>query len=154
MKHISAKIILAAVIFAVIILTFFTLILRTIAVREAQHVIPTAVITIIPPTNTYLSGEIQTTPSATPTLEIENPKGIAINAYIKISQTGGSGLRIRTQPGTSSAVLFLAMDEEVFRIIGGPQEKDDLIWWQVQAPYDSTRSGWAAADYLEKIETE
>jgi hypothetical protein len=44
------------------------------------------------------------------------------------------------------------MDDEVFQVKDGPKQVDNLIWWFLQAPYDTTRNGWAAANYLTVIQ--
>lgn len=79
------------------------------------------------------------------------PGELAINGYVQISGTEGEGLRLRDAPGLSSEPLFLGFDAEVFQITDGPQEKDGYTWWYLIAPYDDTRSGWAAEAFLEWI---
>jgi hypothetical protein len=74
-----------------------------------------------------------------------------IGSYVQINRTGGLGLRIRSGPGTSSPQLFLGMDAEVFEITEGPIDADGFTWWNLVAPYDKNRSGWAASDYLDVI---
>jgi len=44
------------------------------------------------------------------------------------------------------------MDDEVFLVVGGPVEADGYTWWQLRAPYDQTRTGWSAQDFLDLIE--
>ncbi len=117
---------------------------------------PTTVLTIIPaPTKTQVitvpTTSNTSTPEPTATLI---PNTIGVGAYIKVTGTEGVGLRIRSAAGTTSEVLFLAMDEEVFLIIGGPVEKDDYTWWQLEAPYDKTRTGWCAEPFITIIEQE
>jgi hypothetical protein len=36
-------------------------------------------------------------------------------------------------------------------VVGGPVELDGYVWWQLNAPYDESRQGWAAQDYLNII---
>lgn len=86
-------------------------------------------------------------PFATPT----SPAGIAIGNYVQITGTEGQGLRIRAEPGLSGEFQFLAYDAEVFVIQDGPREVDGYVWWYLTAPYDETRVGWAAADFLTYI---
>lgn len=74
--------------------------------------------------------------------------GIRQGIYVQITGTDGEGLRIRTAPGTGSQVKFLALDAEVFKVIEGPQQADDYTWWYLEAPYDQSRNGWAAAEFL------
>jgi hypothetical protein len=83
-------------------------------------------------------------PSATPT-------GLLIGNYVQITGTEGQGLNIRATPGLGGEFKFLAFDAEVFLIQDGPQTVDGYIWWYLVAPYDDTRAGWAAADFLSFI---
>ncbi len=90
-------------------------------------------------------------PTATPKTDGE-VNGISVQRYVKIEGTGGLGLRIRNEPGIDSEVQFIANESEVFIVIGGPEEKDGIIWWQLSTPYDETRNGWASSDYLSAVE--
>jgi len=62
-------------------------------------------------------------------------------------------LRLRNQPGLSSTVSFLAMENEVLEIGSGPREQDGYVWWYLFNPYDPTKAGWAVANYLRVIES-
>ena len=106
-------------------------------------------VTVIPaPTGTSGAPPTPTIdPFATPT----SPAGIAIGNYVQINGTEGQGLRIRAEPGLGGEFQFLAYDSEVFVILDGPREVDGYVWWYVSAPYDETRVGWAAADFLTYI---
>ena len=84
----------------------------------------------------------------TPTLA---PDEIGLGGYGQITGTDGEGLRLRSDPGLSGTPIFLGYDEEVFEIRDGPQQLDGYIWWYLVAPYDETRAGWAAADFLGAI---
>lgn len=106
--------------------------------------VPADLTQIAPPTETVI-------PPATPTLSgtITPPPGqIAIGAYVQISGTGGDGLRIRSAPGLSSDTVFSGEEAETFQVKDGPQQADGYNWWYIVAPYDNTRAGWAAADFL------
>ena len=103
-------------------------------------------LTVIPaPTGTSGAPPTPTTdPFASPT----SPTGIAIGNYVQITGTEGEGLRIRSQPGLNGEFEFLGYDEEIFLVQDGPREADGFVWWYLVAPYDETRVGWAAADFL------
>ena len=103
-------------------------------------------LTVIPaPTSTSGAPPTPTIdPFATPT----SPAGIAIGNYVQITGTEGQGLRIRSEPGLGGEFQFLAYDSEVFVVQDGPREVDGYTWWYLVAPYDETRVGWAAADFL------
>jgi hypothetical protein len=106
-------------------------------------------VTVIPaPTGT--SGA-PPTPTIDPFATATSPAGIAIGNYVQITGTEGQGLRIRAEPGLGGEFQFLAYDAEVFVIKDGPLEVDGYVWWYLTAPYDETRVGWAAADFLTYI---
>ena len=108
-----------------------------------------AALTLIPaPTSTALF-------TATPTLDpfaqftpTIPANYIAVGSYVQISGTGGDGLRIRSAPGLIGQFLFLGEDSEVFKVEDGPKDADGYIWWYIVAPYDTSRAGWAAANFL------
>lgn len=107
-----------------------------------------AYLTLIPaPTSTPL-----VTPTPTPDPLAGTPtlpaNVIVIGAYVQITGTGGDGLRLRSAPGLTSEQLFLGEDAEVFQVRDGPQEANGYIWWYIVAPYDQSRAGWAAANFL------
>ncbi|HLA06578.1 MAG TPA: hypothetical protein VJ022_03980 [Anaerolineales bacterium] len=79
------------------------------------------------------------------------PTGVAIGNYVQITGTDGEGLRIRSEPGLDGNPVFLGFDSEVFIVQDGPRLVDGYTWWYLVAPYDSTRVGWAAADFLTYI---
>jgi len=101
-------------------------------------------LTIIPPSTSTLS------PTVVPTVVLTStPQGqIGIGAYVQITGTQGAGLRIRKDPGQNGDTVFVGEEEETFEVKDGPKQADGYTWWYLVAPYDSTRSGWAAADFL------
>jgi hypothetical protein len=113
----------------------------------------TAVINIIPvPSATptvILPTPIPLTPTATP------PAGsggvFAIGSSVQITGTGGDGLRLRSEPGLQSQVLFLAFEGEIFTVQDGPRSSDGYEWYFLAAPYDTTVRGWAAANFLQGV---
>jgi len=84
----------------------------------------------------------------TPTLA---PDVIGVGGYVQITGTEGEGLRLRSDPGLNGTSVFLGYDEEVFEVRDGPQNADGYTWWYLVAPYDETRAGWAAEDFLGAI---
>lgn len=93
--------------------------------------------------------------SPTPTSLFFLPDGVmGVGAYVKVTGTNGAGLRMRAEPGLSGTVNFTALDAEVFLVVDGPVEADGYTWWYLEAPYDQTRSGWSAGDFLAPLEEE
>ena len=96
------------------------------------------------------------TPDVTPTSTVDPslvtptlaPDTLGIGAYVQISGTEGEGLRIRSAAGLNGNTVFFGGDSEVFVVKDGPQTADGYTWWYLVAPYDETRAGWAAADFL------
>jgi hypothetical protein len=111
-----------------------------------------AALTLIPaPTSTPLFTATPTPdPLAqfTPTIPANY---IAVGSYVQITGTGGDGLRIRSTPGLAGQFLFLGEDSEVFKVEDGPKDLDGYIWWYIVAPYDTSRAGWAAANFLSVV---
>ena len=111
-----------------------------------------AEITMLPgPTSTP---RIAPTPTHDPALGTATPLPgeMALYVYVQIGGTDGEGLRLRSLPGLGGEPLFLGFDTEIFQISEGPEQADGYTWWYLIAPYDETRAGWAAADFLEPIE--
>ena len=111
------------------------------------------VITLIPvstftPTATRGDTEFEQTPTPT----AQNVAGLQIGDYVKVIGTEGAGLRIRSEAGLNASVNFIGMDDELFVISDGPVEASGYTWWYVVAPYDDTRSGWAASNFMTRIE--
>jgi hypothetical protein len=73
---------------------------------------------------------------------------------VAVFGTGGDGLRIRNQPGLSMMISFVALENEVFEITGGPIDIDGYRWWFLVNPYDESKSGWAASNFLRSVESQ
>ncbi len=95
-------------------------------------------------------------PAAAEELEATLPDGVPpdpggelnVGMTVRISGTGGDGLRLRREPGTNTTPIFLGAENEVFVIKSGPQSVDGYTWWYLEAPYEESRAGWAVANYL------
>lgn len=143
------------VILGALLLTGFLLLITAISIgitsaRQASDVgFAPADVTVIPaPTST--SGA-PPTPTIDPFAPTPAPTGIALGNYVQITGTNGEGLRIRSEPGLNGNPEFLGFDSEVFIIQDGPRSVDGYVWWYLVAPYDQSRAGWAAADFLAYI---
>lgn len=108
-----------------------------------------AVLTIIPvPTYTPTPLPTQTeSPVVTPT--IEQAVGIDVGGYVQITGTDGEGLRLRRDPSLVGEIVHVGLEGEIFLVIEGPEEKDGYLWWQLEAPLNENRRGWAVSNFLE-----
>lgn len=102
-------------------------------------------VTVIPPSTLTPSPAPTATPPGTPG---PGSTEMGIGAYVQITGTEGAGLRIRSAPGLNSDTVFRGEEAETFKITDGPQQADGYTWWHVVAPYDETRAGWAASEFL------
>ncbi len=97
-----------------------------------------AVATPMPNQSIALTGPtLIPTPTITPTAI-----AIAVGATVIIKSQGG--VNVRTTPGTDNPREFVGNVGETFLITDGPQEADDLRWWQIRDPFNSNRIGWVA----------
>ena len=109
---------------------------------------PADVTMILAPTAT---SSAPATPTIDPFAPSPTPTGLALGNYAQITGTEGQGLRIRSTPGLAGEFVFLGYDSEVFLVKDGPKTVDGYVWWYLVAPYDETRAGWAASDFLTYI---
>jgi hypothetical protein len=152
-KFITPWMIIAAIIIAIVMTVLGILILSILLPPLNSIPIPTAVIAIIPaPTSTpTLNPDLF--PTQTQEAQNESIDGIRVGIFVQITGTGNGGLRFRSSPGTANDTLFIASESEVFEVKEGPIAKDNFIWWYLAAPYDTSRSGWAVAQYLSPMST-
>jgi len=105
-----------------------------------------AVITVIAnPTSTPLPTPTEPILTSTPSTNVS----IETGAFVKIQGTGGEGLRLRAEPSLSASTNYVGLEDEVFRVLEGPEEQDGYLWWLLEAPVNSSRNGWAVSNYLE-----
>jgi hypothetical protein len=151
----SLPVVIGAAGFALLLLSLLGALVWVFTALPTQSAIPTAELTIIPgPTSTiYLpTSTLTRVPTITSNMPPSPMPGmIGVGSSVQISGTEGSGLNIRSNPGTSTTILFVALESEVFEVIDGPLEADGLTWWLLVTPLDSTRSGWAASNYLSLV---
>lgn len=152
---ITKWVILGAVSVAALVILYIFLIINGDNYSSSLTKTPRANLTVVAALSipTMDIGYLTITP--TPTIDPgEVVDGISAQKYVKIEGTSGVGLRIRSAPGKNTDTKFIANESEVFIVIGGPQYADDLVWWELTTPYDDTRQGWAAADYLVPLENQ
>ena len=147
--YINRSVIFGAIGFACILLVVTLVVIGWTSPRYSPDVgFAPADLTMIPaPTRTPDVTPVPTNDPnlVTPTLA---PNTVGIGAYVQISGTEGEGLRIRSAPGLTGDTVFFGGESEVFVVRDGPQTADGYTWWYLVAPYDETRAGWAAADFL------
>jgi len=103
-------------------------------------------LTVIP-VPTYTNTPQPTLPLISPTAEVLS--GIQVGGYVGITGTEGEGLRLRRDPSLNGEVVDLGLEGEIFFVKGGPQEQDGYLWWQLAAPLNESRTGWAVSNYLQ-----
>ncbi len=149
--YLNRGVIFGALGFAAILLIITLIVIGWTSPRFSPDVgFAPADLTMIPaPTHTPNVTVVPTNdPLATPTFD---PTAININGYVQITGTEDEGLRIRSAPGLETETVFRGEEAEVFVVKDGPQSVDGYTWWYLVAPYDETRAGWAAADFLAVI---
>ncbi len=109
-----------------------------------------AIITVIP-IPTYTPTVLPTQPLATPA--DESVIGIQVGGNVQVLGTDGEGLRLRREPSLAGEIVFLGLEGEIFTVSGGPQERDGYLWWQLAAPLNETRTGWAVSNFLEPAQS-
>jgi hypothetical protein len=140
------------VILGALLLTGFLLLITAISIgltaahQSSEVGFAPADVTMIPASTSTSSAP--PTPTIDPFASPTSPAGIAVGNYVQITGTEGQGLRIRKAPGLDGEFEFLAYDSEVFTVQDGPRDVDGYVWWYLVAPYDDSRVGWAAADFL------
>lgn len=154
-KTILIRVFVGAAFVALMLLLYVFLLLNGVAFSRNVKLTPKANITVLAvdsiPTPDLGLLTITSTPTSAPSETID---GISTQKYVMIQGTGGVGLRIRNNPGTEAEVNFIANESEVFKVIGGPQTVNDMVWWQLVTPYDDNRKGWASAQYLVAVADE
>jgi len=80
------------------------------------------------------------------------PKQFTIGELVEVFGTEGKGLRIRENPSLAADILMLGLENEVFEVVEGPRESDGYAWWRLTNPFDRTKQGWAADQFLRALE--
>jgi hypothetical protein len=117
---------------------------------------PTATIIIITPTATefvpptatpYIAPTETPLPTAAAPAEGAPAGGIVIGSKIVIVDTGGNGLNFRDGPSRTANKIRSLPEGSTYEVVGGPQQADSLVWWQLKDPTDGT-VGWGAQNYM------
>lgn len=91
---------------------------------------PTAPLPTIPPTGTLPPGNFQ------------------IGTTVQVVGVGIAGLNVRSSPGTTAPISFLAQEGDTFVLKDGPQTASNEEWWQIQDTNNPNRKGWAVRRFL------
>ena len=86
------------------------------------------------------------TPGVTPPIA----QGIAVGGHVSVVNTEGAGLRMRSGPGLGHPTVETAHDDEVLRVVAGPESADGFTWWQLD------RGGtvaWCASEWLTPVDS-
>jgi len=79
------------------------------------------------------------------------PGVFSLEMSVIVSGTENDGLRMRKNPGINEEILYLARENEILKIIDGPQIIGNQIWWGLISLDDPKKSGWSVQDYLEPL---
>jgi hypothetical protein len=149
-KYFSIKILLSAVLLALVTFGVFAALLLGSKPNNRHEGSATAIVNIIPaPTWTPALPPPTQVPTDTSTPNGSQPLGeIVIDAYVQVSGTGGTGLRLRVEPSLDAEVRLLGTEAEIFLVKDGPREAGGYTWWYLVGPSDESRRGWAVEDFL------
>lgn len=124
---------------------------------QGQSAAPTTVVTVIAnPTATLTVTPSPTgtaTPDPTPTATSPAAGDLTLGELVQVVGTAGDGLRLRSDPGLEGTILMLAVENEVFEVREGPVEADDYVWWYLVNPYDESKVGWGASNFLRPVDS-
>lgn len=120
---------------------------------------PPPILTVIPlpsatpvPTDTPTPSAVPETQATLPP-ELGGQHAFSPGQLVSISGTEGEGLRLRDAPGLNSSVRLVALENEVFEVMEGPVAADGYTWWRLTNPYDRSKDGWGADQYLRELDS-
>jgi hypothetical protein len=151
---VNKYVIIGAIAIAILLAFYGMFGLSAVTYQKSVSGQATAFLTVIPAevVPTVNSSFLFATPTSTIDPALGDLRGITLGSYVQITGTGDAGLNIRAEAGKDSLTEFIGEESEVFKVIGGPVRMDDIVWWQLSTPYDESRQGWAAAEYLVLIQ--
>ena len=149
-KYFNLKIILSAVLLALVALGIFAALLLGSRPDKRPVGSVTAIVNVVAAPTWTPALALPTQPViATDTPSSAQPSGvIATGAYVQVSGTGGSGLRLRVEANLEAQVRLLGDEDEIFVVEDGPVQAGGYTWWYLVSPSDETRHGWAVQDFL------
>lgn len=118
---------------------------------------PSPIVTVIanPSATATLTPSPTGTATQVPTATATPPEAgdLSVGELVEVTGTGGDGLRLRDAPGLDATVRMLAFENEVFEVREGPAEGDGYIWWYLVNPYDESKVGWGASNFLRPVDS-
>jgi hypothetical protein len=128
--------------------------------RSADLPAPTAAPVVLtatpaPPTATPLSTATASAPTEPSTTLPAPPAGdVKVGAYVQVYGTGDAGvLNLRAEPSLQARVNYVALEREVLQVQSGPKQANGITWWYLVDPASGTKSGWAAQNYLQVVQS-
>ena len=123
---------------------------QTILLPPVAMATPTAMVTLAilpPPTSepTPVSTIAVASPE-TPATSVRPEVPISPGAQVRITDTGGTGVRLRSGPGTNFLTLAILEDGTALRVLEGPEDADARLWWRLEL--DDGTVGWIAQELL------
>ena len=147
-QHYNVWVFLGAILVVVLLLIILGGTLWFFRPAKEPQGVSTAVLTLIQAPSETPTIPVAVNSTEPATTNSNDQEGMKIGVTVQISGTGSAGLRMRSGPGTNSTIQFVALENEPYQVLDGPQESDGYIWWYLVSPYDASRSGWAASEYL------
>ena len=77
--------------------------------------------------------------------------GLSVGMVVEVYDVGETGLSVRPEPGTGGYLNFVAPEGSRFRIVDGPDARNNYVWWKLESLNDPERGGWAASDFLRAV---
>jgi membrane protease YdiL (CAAX protease family) len=87
----------------------------------------------------------QPAPAAAPEASPAPPAGVT-QQIVVVRGTGGSGARLRSQPGNAGPTITVVAEYTPLVVVGADRQADGIVWRNVRAPNGS--EGWIAANFV------
>jgi Bacterial SH3 domain len=88
--------------------------------------------------------EATDTPEPTPTAQESAIKA----SYVQVANTGGDGVRLRSNPQTNTSSVRTLPEGTVVQVIGPDQTNADGTWAYVRTLDENSDTGWISRKYL------
>lgn len=145
-----------------VVILFLVALIAFIVKRSGESVYPLPTVTTTPihgektVTATLSPSMPQVTEVLSPTLApVTQTPAPSVTAqpietkWMKVTDTGSLGLRLRNGPGLSYETAGVFGEGTELQVIDGPQEADGIQWWKLKS--GSGEIGWAAGDFLKPV---